>query len=113
MMRLIARLAALAAPVMIMVAMVPVISDDWQLLGVYTILLVLTLLLGHNKRDLIFFLFGFFLLALSELFFISTGVEVFQRDILLLGMPIWLPMLWGYAFIMMHRGVTLLETYLK
>ncbi len=41
----------------------------------------------------------------SEYFFISTGVETFIRNSLFGVMPLWLPILWGYGFIAIRRGV--------
>ena len=113
MIRLLARLGLLAVPVLVMIALIPIIQNDWTLLAVYGALVASTLLMWRDRRDVIFFFFGLITLSISELFFISTGVEVFYRDTLMLGMPIWLPVLWGYGFIFIHRGVNVLEAYLK
>jgi hypothetical protein len=52
--------------------------------------------------------FGFIFMTLSEYLFISTGVEVFERDSLFGLMPLWLPFLWGYGFVVIKRSSDLL-----
>ena len=48
-------------------------------------------------------------MILSEAFFISTGVETFTRTSLLGIMPLWLPVLWGYAFVAIKRAILILD----
>jgi hypothetical protein len=60
----------------------------------------------------VFLAVGVVVLTISEYFFVSTGVEIFLRNSLLGVMPLWLPVLWGYAFVVMRRGIILLEEYL-
>jgi hypothetical protein len=43
-----------------------------------------------------------------EFIFIQTGVEVFQRNSLFDLMPLWLPFLWAYGFVVMKRSIVLL-----
>jgi hypothetical protein len=45
----------------------------------------------------------------SEYFFISTGVETFARNSLFGLMPLWLPFLWAYAFVVIKRAVIILS----
>jgi hypothetical protein len=45
-----------------------------------------------------------------EYLFISTGVETFNRNSLFGIMPLWLPLLWAYAFVAIKRSVILLNS---
>lgn len=97
-----------AAPVALMVALIPVIKNDVVLSGAYLAIVITSLLVKYEKHDFTVFWFGFFVLMASEYFFISTGVETFIRNSLFGVMPLWLPILWGYGFIAIRRGVTAL-----
>jgi hypothetical protein len=45
----------------------------------------------------------------SELLFINTGVETFDRNSLIGQMPLWLPILWGLGFVIIKRYIKLLK----
>ncbi len=94
-----------ALPVALMVALIPFIANDVWLSGVYVAIIAISLFIKHERHDLTVFWFGFFVLMASEYFFISTGVETFIRNSLFGVMPLWLPILWGYGFIAIRRGV--------
>lgn len=48
-------------------------------------------------------------MTISESFFIGTGVETFVRSSLFNIMPIWLPLLWAFAFVIMRRIIVILD----
>jgi hypothetical protein len=95
-------------PVAFMIWLIPVIKNDVSLSVVYLGIIFVSLLIKRDKKDIIFLIFGFIGLFFSEWFFISTGVEVFLRKSLFGVMPLWLPILWGYAFVVMKRVVVIL-----
>ena len=64
----------------------------------------------REKNDLTIYISGFFFMFLSEIFFISTGVETFERNSLFGIMPLWLPFLWAYGFIVIRRAVHIIES---
>lgn len=97
-----------ALPVAFMVGLIPFIQNDLMLSLTYIAIILVALLIKWEKNDLILFFFGFFTLLISEYFFISTGVETFERRSLFGVMPLWLPILWGYAFIAIRRGIAVL-----
>ena len=97
-----------AIPVIVMIGLIPFIKNDFTLAVVDIAIIGFSFNIKYNKKDLIFLIFGFIALFFSEAFFISTGVEVFQRNSLFGLMPIWLPILWGYAFVAMRRGIVIL-----
>ena len=99
----------LVLPVALMIGLISSIKNDVLLSMVYLAVIAMTLSLRHSKKDIIFFLFGLIGLFFSEWFFISTGVEVFLRHSLFGLMPLWLPLLWGYAFIVMGRAISILD----
>ena len=56
-----------------------------------------------------FLIFGLIIMIIAEYFFIKTGVETFNRNSLVGVMPLWLPFLWGYAFIAIKRAIGVLK----
>ena len=98
-------------PIVVMIGLIPLVRSDVALALVYLAFSCVALCRKGTKNDLLFFLFGTIGLFFSEWFFISTGVEVFMRHSLLGLMPLWLPLLWGYAFIVMGRALTVLSDW--
>lgn len=100
-------------PVILMIALIPLVENDYLLAGIFIVIAAVSFLVKYDKKDFVFLLIGLVLLTLSEYLFISTGVEVFQRRALIFGMPLWLPILWGYAFVVIRRGIVIIDEYLK
>ena len=97
----------------VMIGLIPLVRSDFILSAVYLCIAAGTLFISKDvKKEILFFVFGFVLLAIAEIFFVATGVEVFQRDVLIAHIPIWLPILWGYSFIMIRRSIVALDAYL-
>ena len=95
-------------PILLMIGLIPLIGNDYLLTGLYLIIICVSLLMKYEKKDLLFLLFGLGVMTLSEFIFISTGVETFNRASFI-GMPIWLPFLWAYAFVVIKRVVIILK----
>jgi hypothetical protein len=98
-----------AVPVVTMIGLIPFILNDYELALAYIAIAVIAFLVRRERHDFAAYLFGLFALTVSEYFFISTGVETFQRHSLLGIMPIWLPLLWAYAFVVIKRSVHALD----
>jgi len=96
-------------PIFLMIELIPIISNDYLLTLAYVIIIVGALFIKYEKREYIFLLWGFFGMMISEYIFISTKVETFNRNSLFGLMPIWLPFLWGYSFLVMKRIINILE----
>ena len=94
-----------AIPILIMISLIPFIENDYVLSLIYTLIIVAFLSLRRDEKDMTVFFLGVLLLTLSEAFFVSTGVETFTRRSLFELMPLWLPLLWGYAFVAIKRVV--------
>ena len=109
----VSRIVTSVLPVMVMIALIPLVRNDIVLSGVYTLFIAATLLIRQDRKDYVFLSVGMVIPTIGEILFVSTGVESFSRDILVFGIPIWLPLLWGYVFLMMRRGVTALEKYVR
>jgi hypothetical protein len=107
-MKKIIRIFLNAVPVFLMIGCIPFVSDDGVLTAVYCAIIVIAFLVERTRRDLPIFFFGFFAMILSELFFVSTGVERFNRNSLFGVMPLWLPFLWAYVFVAIGRSVKIL-----
>ena len=96
-------------PVLIMIGLIPLVESDYRLTILYIIIIIISFYIKKEKRDSIFFLFGFFVMILSESVFLSTGVEVFVRNSLFGIMPLWLPFLWAYSFVVMKRALVIIN----
>jgi hypothetical protein len=92
-----------------MIALIPIIKDDYLLTVLYVIIIAVSLYIKKERNDITVFVFGFCIMIVSEYIFISTGVETFVRNSLFGLMPLWLPFLWGYGFIAIKRGIKILE----
>jgi len=95
-------------PVLLMIALIPLIKDDYALAVAYIVIIVAAFRIKRESKDFLVFSVGLVLLAISESIFISTGVETFNRVTLFGLMPIWLPILWGYAFVAIKRVVLII-----
>ena len=96
-------------PILVMIWLIPVIENDYLLTLIYIVIILISFVVKKEKGDIFIFLFGFFAMILSEMVFISTGVETFVRNTLFGLMPLWLPFLWGYGFVVIKRGLKILE----
>src|SRR3989338_11394833 len=97
-----------AAVVIIMLALIPVIANDYALAGIYVVFILSAIVFKKERSDFTFLAVGFFSLILGEYFFVSTGVETFNRNSLFGVMPLWLPLLWSFIFLSMKRVFWLL-----
>jgi len=97
------------APIFIMIAAISFIENDYILCLLYILVIIISLVKKHEKNDYLFLLFGLIGMFFSEWIFISTGVEKFQRISLFGIMPIWLPFLWAYAFLVIRRIINIIE----
>jgi hypothetical protein len=98
-----------AIPILVMMSLIPFVQNDYILTALYIGIIFISFIVKIEKKEVTIFLFGFFVMILSEAMFISTGVETFVRNSLLGLMPLWLPFLWGYCFVAMKRCVKILN----
>jgi hypothetical protein len=91
-----------------MIALITIIKNDYLLAGIYLLIVIVTLILGYEKGDLTVLIFGLIAMTFFEFIFISTGIETFIRNSLF-GMPLWLPLLWAYGFLLIKRSIILLK----
>lgn len=96
-------------PILAMIGLIPLIVNDYILAMVYLIFARVLLATRRQKNDLLAYLFGLFGITLAEYLFVSTGVETFSRQSLLGVMPVWLPLLWAYAFVTIKRCLRILD----
>ncbi len=97
-------------PVLIMIGLIPLVLNDYLLTLLYIVIIIAALSVKKSEKDFIVLLSGFFIMIISEYIFVSTGVETFTRNTLLGLMPIWLPFLWGYSFIVISRSLDILKS---
>jgi len=96
-------------PIILMIALIPVFKNDYVLTGIYALIIAVSFAIKYDQKDYLFFIFGFIIMIISEYFFVSTGVETFIRNSLFGLMPLWLPVLWAYAFVAMKRAIIILD----
>lgn len=96
-------------PILIMIGLIPLVSDDYILAALYIGIIFVSLVIKCSKHDVLLFFIGVIFMTISEYLFISTGVETFTRNSLFGLMPLWLPILWGYGFIAIKRLILILD----
>lgn len=96
-------------PIWIMVFFIPFVLNDYLLSIEYLGVIIASLSIKYYKNDILFFIFGLGVMTIFEYTFISTGVETFSRQTFLGVMPIWLPILWGYGFVVIKRSIEVLN----
>ena len=89
-------------PIIIMIGLIPLIKNDYYILLAYLIIIGICLKIHYEKKEYKLLITGLIFMFLAEFFFISTKVEIFTSQTLI-NMPIWLPILWGYGFIVIKR----------
>ncbi len=92
-----------------MIWLIAEVANDYLLTVVYIFIMGFSFAIKREEKDFLFLGFGFFIMLLSEIFFVSTGVEIFLRNSLFGIMPLWLPFLWGYVFVAMRRAIIILN----
>lgn len=98
-----------AVPVILMIALIAVVRNDYYLALIYILIIVAALLIKCERNDWIYFVLGLVLMTAFELFFIWAGSETFNRISFLGKLPIWLPIIWGYGFVAIKRTVIIIE----
>lgn len=98
-----------ALPALVMLGLIPLIKNDYNLSLVYIVIISLSFYLKKEKYDFFVFVFGFVVMTIFENLFVKTGVETFQRNSLFGIMPLWLPLLWGYGFVVIKRAINVID----
>ncbi len=96
-------------PIIILISLIPLIKNDYILTIVYVLIIIISLSIKYEKKDLLVFIIGFLAMIISEYFFIKTGVETFNRNSLFGIMPLWLPFLWAYVFVVIKRIINIIK----
>lgn len=92
-----------------MIGLIPFVQNDYFLTALSVGIIGLSLAITYTKHDSLTFIIGALSMTVSEYIFISTGVETFVRNSLFGLMPLWLPLLWGYGFIVIKRSLSILK----
>lgn len=97
-------------PVLIMIALIPFIANDYWLTGIYILIIILSFIIKRLSNEFLIFTLGFVIMIIVEYLFVSTGVETFERHSLFGIMPLWLPFLWGYGYVVIKRSTVILAS---
>lgn len=92
-----------------MIGLIPLVLNDYLLALIYAGIAAVSFFMKREKNDFVAYAFGLIVITISEYFFIQTGVEIFIRNSFLGVMPIWLPLLWAYAFVVIKRSLRILD----
>lgn len=103
------RIGLYALSVLVLIAAVPLVTNDILLLSLYFIAAAILIVLTHERNDYAAYFIGLIGISVAEFFFIQTGVETFSRAGLLGMMPVWLPFLWAYSFVVIKRSLKILD----
>lgn len=98
-------------PILFMIAIIPLVQNDYLLTLLYILIIFISLKIKIQKNETTVLVTGFFLMIISEYFFVSTDVETFTRNTLFGFMPLWLPFLWAYGFVVIKRSVEILNIH--
>jgi hypothetical protein len=101
--------ALYSLPIVVMIGLIPLVGNDYALTALYVAFIIALLSIKAARHDFLALVFGFVAITLSELFFVSTGVETFTRQTLFGLIPFWLPFLWAYAFVTIKRCLAILS----
>ena len=96
-------------PIILMISIIPFFVNDYILAIIYSLIIIISLIIKYEKQDYLFLIFWFVIMTISEYFFISTWVETFTRNSLLWIMPIRLPILRAYSFIVIKRSIIIIN----
>lgn len=99
-------------PIFLMIGLIPLVKLDLVLTSFFAVIIVISFLIRYEKNEYIYFLIGFILMFIFEYLFIATGVEVFEKATVL-AIPFYLPVIWGYGFVVIKRGVLIIEGMLN
>lgn len=97
-------------PILLMIGLIPWISNDYWLTVSYALIIVGAFMIRRMPNELLIFSLGFILMIIIEYLFVSTGVETFKRTSLFGIMPLWLPFLWAYGYVVIKRSVLILNS---
>ena len=92
-----------------MLVLIPIVKNDYLLTLIYAIVIILSFVLGYERRDILFLRVGLIVMFLGEFFFLKTNVETFNRTSLIGIMPLWLPVIWAYIFVAIKRIIKILK----
>ena len=97
-----------ANTIIAMIVLIPFITNDYVLSALYVLFIYLLLRFRPEPYDRTALLIGLIGITIAEYIFVSTGVETFNRNTLFGLMPLWLPLLWAYAFVVIKRSMRML-----
>jgi len=90
-------------PVILMIGLIPLIKNDYLLTGAYILIIVICFAIQRKRNEFYIFVYGFLMMIIFEYIFVSTGVETFIRNSFFGYIPLWLPFLWAYSFVVIKR----------
>ncbi|MBU6323091.1 MAG: DUF2878 family protein [Patescibacteria group bacterium] len=94
-----------------MLVLIPFVGDEYLLTVIFACIIALAFIVRRARHDLAAFVAGLALMTAAEYLFVSTGVETFTHHTLFGLMPLWLPLLWAYGFVVIKRILHALDAH--
>ncbi len=105
---IVSRIALYSLPLFLMIALIPLSHNDYILAGVYFLFACIYLMVKPEKINALVYFVGLTAMTLFESIFLLTGVETFTSKTLFNIMPLWLPFLWAYGFLVIKDSLLVL-----
>lgn len=101
-------------PLFGMISLIPLLEHEVGITLCYTLVAVSYFILHKWKKlDLIVYTLGFIAMTLFETIFLLTHVEIFTQRGLFGIMPLWLPFLWAYGFLVIKDSLAVITKYVR
>lgn len=100
---------AYSLPLLAMIGLIPFIHDGALLTALFILPALLYFIKNPTKKNYLVYTVGLVAMTLSESIFLTTGVERFRDETLFGIMPLWLPFLWAYGFLVIKDSLLLIE----
>lgn len=103
-------IVTVSIPIVLMIGSLEYVASEVNRVLLFALIAIVSLsVMRINRAEAAILVFGIAAMTAAEYFFVDTGVERFAQRTFLDAMPSWLPILWGYAFVAISRGVKAIE----
>jgi len=99
---------AYSLPLLAMIGLIPFIQDGKLLTALFVLPALLYFIKNPTKKNYLVYTIGLVAMTLFDSIFLTTGVETFKDTTLFSIMPLWLPFLWAYSFLVIKDSLLLI-----
>ena len=102
------KISLYCTPLFLMIFLIPFIKNDYTLTFIYFCFAFVYILISPSKLNILVYLVGLIAMTIFETVFLYMGVEEFTSQTLFGIMPLWLPFLWAYGFLVIKDSLLIL-----